>query len=417
MNEQPVYSINEFEVESRYIETLIWEALAIERESKILLCGYGPNGEYAKRAIASGANVTVIEHRIEVINSHSKLDAKLLRGSTSVIPAKDNTFELAISFHYLHEIDPFFHSQVLSELGRVARRIAVIEPAPPADPLGKRIALIYSQAKRELGQFEYYQPLEYWKKILQGVKADVAQNVFAFAKVPPRHYLKDTIKLMLDAIEQEDAPREYMDELRTIAHRSDAQMLPPPRYVLVGTAAGEQVVPSFSKRPEVYEPPQPAEIVAKVKKARYPKKTAPKEISADAGYEFPLVQAPTVKSLPTPPETITAGEPHAQQLPPAPPPPKQGEEPPPTIGFGMQGLPPEAPPAFGLGAPPPPAFGTPPPTAQPPPATGSPFGVPFAVPAAENTFGVPPEGVPQSSSWLWEPPENPEGEEEKPPDA
>jgi hypothetical protein len=411
LNDQPVYSIDEFEVESRYIETLIWEALAIERDSKILLCGYGPNGEYAKRAIESGANVTVIEHRIEVINAHAKLDAKLLRGSTSVIPAKDNTYDLAISFHYLHEIDPFFHSQVLSELGRVARRIAVIEPAPPADPLGKRIALIYSQAKRELGQFEYYQPLEYWKKILQGVKADVAQNVFAFAKVPPRHYLRDTIKLMLDAIEQEDAPLEYMDELRTIAHRSDAQMLPPPRYVLVGSAAGEQVVPSFSKRPEVYVPPGTHQIVAKVKKARAKTKAeSPKEITAEAGYEFPPIQAPAEqKQLPTPPETITAGEPHPQPLPPVAPPPRQGEDPPPSLGFGLAGLAPEPPPLFGVA----------PPTQPPPPAAGSPFGVPFAVPSTDNSFGVPPEGVPPTTSWLWEPPENPEGAEgeEKPPDA
>jgi hypothetical protein len=213
-----------------------------------------------------------------------------------------------------------------------------------------------------------------------------------------------------------------MDELRTIAHRSDAQLLPPPRYVLVGTAAGEQVAPSFSKRPEVYVPPDSYQIVAKVKKTRAKHKAEkPQEISAEAGYEFPQIEAPPVqKRLPTPPETVSAGEPHAQQLPPAPPPPRQGEDPPPSLGFGLAGLAPEPPPLFGV-APPtqpaPPAFGAAP-TAPPPPATGSPFGVPFAVPAADNSFGVPPEGVPPTSSWLWEPPENPEvaDGEEKPPE-
>ena len=248
MNEQPVYTANEFALEARYLDTLIWEAIVVIPGAKVLVCGYGPDGAYVQHAIDGGANVTVIEHRQEEINRFNKLDAKLLRGSTSVIPAKDNSFDLAISYHYLHEIDPFFHSQVLSELGRVARRVAVIEPAPPADPLGKRIALLYSQAKRELGQFEYYQPLEYWKKLLQGVKADVSQHVFAFAKVPPREYLIDTVQLLLDTIEVEEAPREYMNELRAIAQRSDAQLLPPPRYVLVGAAAGDLLVPSFTPR-------------------------------------------------------------------------------------------------------------------------------------------------------------------------
>lgn len=410
MNEQPVYTVHEFESEARYIDKLIWEALAIERGSKVLLCGYGPDGVYARRAIASGADITVIEHRQSVINEFSKLDAKLLRGSTSVIGAKDNSFDLAIAFHYLHEIDPFFHAQVLAELGRVARRVAVVEPAPPADPLGKRIALLYSQAKRELGQFEYYQPLEYWKKLLQSVKADVSQHVFAFAKVPPREYLYDTVQLMLDTIEAEEAPRQYMDELRQIANRSDAQMLPPPRYVLVGAAAGELVLPKFTQRPAA------TSVTAKVVKAlRAAQSTTQKpaaEISEDAGYEFPPVDAPV-----TPPETITAASApaaaaHPKQPPVAPPSPVPSPAPPPTApamtGFG----PSSDTPAPGFGVPGLP-FGTPTPPSPPPespPAQTSPFGVPFAVPGeeAQGGFGLPPEGVPPTSTWAWEPPENPE---------
>lgn len=406
MNEQPVYTVDEFESEARYIDKLIWEALAIERESKVLLCGYGPDGAYARRAIASGADITVIEHRQSVINEFSKLDAKLLRGSTSVIGAKDNTFDLAIAFHYLHEIDPFFHAQVLAELGRVARRVAVVEPAPPADPLGKRIALLYSQAKRELGQFEYYQPLEYWKKLLQSVKADVSQHVFAFAKVPPREYLYDTVQLMLDTIEAEEAPRQYMEELRQIAKRSDAQMLPPPRYVLVGAAAGELVLPKFTQRPAATS--ITAKVVKAIRGAQTPPPKPAAEISEDTGYAFPAIDAPV-----TPPETITAAGTPAQSKPPVPAPlPAPGPPPPaaapaptgfgpsidtPAPGFGVPGLP----------------FGTPTPPVPPPespPVQTSPFGVPFAVPGeeAQGGFGLPPDGVPPTSTWAWEPPENPD---------
>ena len=394
MNEQPVYTEDEFASEARYLETLIWESIVVIPGAKVLVCGFGPDGAYVQHAIDGGANVTVIEHRQEEINRFNKLDAKLLRGSTSVIPAKDNSFDLAISYHYLHEIDPFFHSQVLSELGRVARRVAVIEPAPPADPLGKRIALLYSQAKRELGQFEYYQPLEYWKKLLQGVKADVSQHVFAFAKVPPREYLIDTVQLLLDTIEVEDAPREYMDELRTIAKRSDAQLLPPPRYVLVGAAAGDLLVPSFTPRLPSRKslPPAPAP-------AATPRGLPRPDVSAQAGYEMPPVEG-TPKAV-APPDTIQPAPPPAVPTPVAapPPPPPRRQQPaaPPVPEFGIAGLP--------FGAPPPPVPGTPTP--------GSPFGMPFATPpgAAPEapSFGFPGGTPPANAGWEWEPPEG--GEE------
>ena len=403
MNEQPVYTADEFANEAHYLDTLVWEALVLLPKAKVLLCGYGPDGSYAQRAIDTGANITVIEHRQEPINQFNKLDAKLLRGSTSVIPAKDNSFDLAIAYHYLHEIDPFFHTQVLSELARVANRVAVVEPAPPGDPLGKRIALLYSQAKRELGQFEYYQPLEYWKKLLQGVKADVSQHVFAFAKVPPRHYLIDTIQLLLDTIEVEEAPREYMNELRQIAQRSDAQLLPPPRYVLVGAAVGDLLVPSFTprlpQRPSLPKPPSaPAPAQTRQRRAKNA------DVSAEAGYEMPPVEAGP--KMITPPDTI---EPTPAQTPAAAPAPAAAPQPAPAPKLPPRPVAPPVP-SFGFGAPPPPAPGTPAPG-------GAPFGMPFATPPGTPpetpVFGIPGGAPPANPGWEWEPPEA--ASEEPPP--
>lgn len=383
MNDQPVYSVDEFERESQHLDLLIWEATIVERDSRVLFCGYGPDGTWVKRALDAGARVTVIEHRDSIIRKFAHLDAKLLRGSTSVIPAKENAFDLAVSYHYLHEIDPFFHAQVLSELARVARRISVIEPAPPADPLGKRIALLYSQAKRELGQFEYYQPLEYWKKLLQAVKADVSQHVFAFSKVPPREYLEDTVRLLLDTIEVEEAPPEFMDELRQLARRSDVALLPPPRYVLVGAAVGELPAPQFSTRIAAPLTTRPASVVASLEGRPA---AAVREVSVDTGYEFPPIEAPGFATRAQAPQQ------------PAPPP-----APAPAAGFGFQT---ETAPGFNPGIDLP--FGTPtPPEQQAPPAV--PFGTPFMVPGVDEAaggFGVPPEGVPPNSSWEWEPPED-----------
>lgn len=373
MNDEPRYSAHEFERESRYIENLIWDAVVIEPGLRVLFCGYGEDGKWVKRAMEAGANVTVIEHREQVMRKFEHIGAKLLRGSTSVIPAKADSFDLAVSYHYLHETDPFFHGQILSELARVAKRIAIVEPGPPADALGKRIARLYSQAKRELGQFEYYQPLEYWRKLLQSVKADISQHVFAFAKIPPREYLRDTISLLLDTMEVEDAPRADLDELRTMARRSDTMMLPPPRYVLVGAALGDLPQPIFTPREE----PTPTPQVAKAAQSREP---VPEPPPAAPPPPFPTLQWSTLNMA----DGTPVAAPPTPAAPPAAPP----------------GLPPIPPGGFGL----PPMPG---PEAPMPEPGGMPFGAPFAVPEIPGS-PLPPVAPP---GWHWEPPE---GEEPKP---
>ncbi|MGZ3563100.1 MAG: class I SAM-dependent methyltransferase [Vulcanimicrobiaceae bacterium] len=382
MNNELRYSADEFEREARYIENLVWDALVVTPGDRVLFCGYGPDGKWVKRAIDAGAAVSVIEHRDEVIRTFASLGATLVRGSTSVIPAKENAFELAVSFHYLHETDPFFHAQIVSELSRVAKRVAIVEPSPPADPLGKRISLLYSQAKRELGQFEYYQPLEYWKKLLQAVKADVSQHVFAFAKVPPREYLIDTIDLILRTMEVEDVPKDYLDELRQIAKRSDVQLLPPARYILVGAAVGNLIQPVFTPREEPSPTPRIAQIAQRAQAQPAPAVTPPAApvVSEATGYEFPPVdppvQAPQGPSFWSPAST------------PAPP-----IEPPPAFAPGLP-----------FGAPPPPV---PPPVSPQAPAV-TPFGAPFAVPGVDPMpFGMPPPQMP-GPSWHWEPPDSTE---------
>jgi hypothetical protein len=324
--DQPVYTADEFERESRYLEKTVWEALVIEPGSSVLFCGFGADGEHVARAIAAGARVTVIEHRVAAIARFSHLGARVLRGSTSVIPATEDVFDLAVAFHYLHEIDPLFHAQVLSELARVAQRIAIVEPAPPADPLGMRIVRLYSQAKRELGQFEYYQSLDYWKRLLRGVKAEVSQHVFAFSKVPPKEYLADTIDLLLHTIAVEEAPQSYIDELRTIARESDAQLLPPPRYVLIGAAVGEVPIPKFTVREPILTSPVSVPIMPPVGPAAVPQRAFepyPAEAQAshaggaDSGYEFRTFKThPPAEAETTPQEpSFKPQEPKAEPSP------------------------------------------------------------------------------------------------------
>jgi hypothetical protein len=231
----------EFERESYRIDQLIWDAMALRSGETALFCAISNNVDWIKRAVAIGVRVSVIANDSAEMNELRGLPVKVLRGSTSMLPARDASFDATIAFHYLHEVDPFFHANIVSELGRVGKRCVIVEPAPPGDPLGRRIASLYSRAKRELGQFENYHDIDYWRKLLTIVTSDVSYETFTFTRTPPRWAMRDTVNMIIDMMAAEATPETYLVELRALAKRPDAQLLPQARYVIVGTVAGALV--------------------------------------------------------------------------------------------------------------------------------------------------------------------------------
>jgi hypothetical protein len=230
----------EFQRETYRIEQHIWDAMALRAGESALFCGFANNIDWIKRAVAIGVTVTVMANDA---NKPRELDAvavTVIRGSTSMVPARDASFDAAIAFHYLHEVDPFFHGNIVSELARVGKRCIIVEPAPPSDPLGLRIAGLYSQVKRGLGQFEQYHHIEYWRKLLAIAKPDVSYETFAFTRTPPREAMRETVALIIDTMAAEDTPESYLLELRALAKRPDAQLVPQARNVIVGAAVGER---------------------------------------------------------------------------------------------------------------------------------------------------------------------------------
>ena len=244
----------EFLRESRRIDQLIWDAMSLVHGERVLFCGFANDGLWVKRAIEIGVDVSVIESDAAKLAELETLGISTLRGSTTLIPARDNSFDAIVAFHYLHEIDPTFHTQIVWELARVGKRIIIVEPAPPADPLGKRISELYSRAKYEAGAFEEYRPIDYWRKLLAMVKADVLMQQFTFTRLAPRFAVEETVGLILDAMEVEQMPQGYLEELRELARRPEAQLSPLSRFVLVALGAGaNRSAPlparSFAKKP------------------------------------------------------------------------------------------------------------------------------------------------------------------------
>lgn len=395
------YSPEEFEHEARRIDALTFDTLALSPGEAVVFCGFTDGGGYVRRAVELGCKVAVIEARETVIRENAGLGVRTIRGSTSVIPSRDNAFDVAVAAFYLHEVDPSFQAQILTELARVARRVAIVELAPPTDPLGRRIAALYSRAKREFGSFEHYQPLDHWKKLLAMVKAEISQSVFQFAKLPPIEYLIDTVDLLLDTIEAEEAPEEDVDELRRIAKRSNAMLLPQARLVLIGAAAGEIPKPTYS---DAAIAPTPQAVATVRSTPVTPAIAPPPTLEPAAATVMPSAApvpepaAPAAGPSPVPPPVAPAAAAPASPRPatfaePAIPPPS------PELSLNPFGLPDTQ----QTVAPKAPTFA---PTAAATAADHPPFGAPFPVPPA-------PDSPPFTSStsatvpgWTWEPPED-----------
>jgi hypothetical protein len=361
--------VSEFQRESYRIDQQIWDALALRPGDRAFFLGLANDGAWIARAVEIGVDVTVLAATSAHIAHAEKLGAVVMRGSATMIPASEGAYDVAVAMHYLHEIDPGFHAQVVSELARVGRRVAIVEPSPPADALGKRIAALYARAKRENGQFESYQAIDYWRKLLAIVKAEVWQNLYTFTRLPPKAAVAETISLILDAMAIEEMPQAYLDELRALAARHDAQLLPLSRIVLVGMASGDQLPHGGTSafRPAVPLEPLPRPAAA-----------------AAAAPPPPPTQQPV-------PDTPLWPREHAATPPPGPAP-AAGTAPPPA-GFDR--------PAAAPQAPPPPAAGG----AAPPPFA-APFSLPDEAPGDDAPFGSGPSEHPKTGfGWAWEPPE------------
>jgi hypothetical protein len=354
--------VSDFQRESYRIDEQIWNALALRSGERAVFLGLANDGAWVARAVEIGVDVTVVASTDPQIAAVEALGASAMRGSATMIAATEGSYDVAIAIHYLHEVDPGFHAQIVSELARVARRVAIVEPSPPADALGKRIAALYSRAKRENGQFEGYQTIDYWRKLLAIVKAEVWQNMFTFTKVPPRKAVAETVSLVLDTMAIEDLPQGYLDELRALAARPDAQLLPLSRIVLVGTAAG--VAPGSGTVDPFRKDAPPPQITQR-----------PAAVPVAAA-------APPARIAPAPPPPASIGGWAPEPLQPGAPPPGFGPDPDAPI------MPPVVPP--------------------PAPAAAPPFGAPFALaedPEEGAEFGA--SGEPKTGfGWSWEPPED-----------
>jgi len=225
-------SYRDFSAEVERIDEMLWEALALEPKSRVLFCGFSQSKTIIERAVANGVRVSLMTTDEREVREARQLGVEVLRGSLLGIPARTEGFYLVVAYHVLHETDPTLHRHIIGEFGRVARRIAIVEPGPPSDLLGSRIASLYARAKRSRGQFEQYQSISYWRELLGRVRSHVVPHEIRFSSIPPKRYLRDGIQLLISSMRVAGAAESDLRDLQGLAENATTQLVPQPRYVL-----------------------------------------------------------------------------------------------------------------------------------------------------------------------------------------
>src|ERR1700737_3813592 len=107
--------VSEFQTESYRIDQQIWDAIALGSGERALFLGQANDGAWIRRAVEIGVEVSVVASDDATIAGIERFGATAIRGSATMIPARENAYDVAVAMHYLHEIDPGFHSQIVSE--------------------------------------------------------------------------------------------------------------------------------------------------------------------------------------------------------------------------------------------------------------------------------------------------------------
>src|SRR6202790_5370873 len=124
----PMTDVSDFQRESYRIDEQIWNALALRSGERAIFLGLANEGAWVARAVEIGVDVTVVASTDAQIAAVERVGASAMRGSATMIAATEGSYDVAIAMHYLHEVDPGFHAQIVSELARVGRRVAIVEP-------------------------------------------------------------------------------------------------------------------------------------------------------------------------------------------------------------------------------------------------------------------------------------------------
>jgi ubiquinone/menaquinone biosynthesis C-methylase UbiE len=207
-----------FAEEKKTIENRIWQILDVQRGMMVLDIGIGEHAASSKRLIENGARVTAIDKNFNSAIAQKEIGASLVCANATVLPFKDQAFDLSIAFFTLHEVHSHLHNMVMSELIRTSNRIAIVEPNPGDDELYSRYWNILNRAGQSIGECEVYQDICYWTRCLEKHGATIIQE----KKIKHQEKLigndaADFFQRIIRELRAYGIAKSFLDELKTLS--------------------------------------------------------------------------------------------------------------------------------------------------------------------------------------------------------
>ena len=208
-----------FEDERRSLREKVWSFIDVDKGSRVLDVGVGREAHSLKKLIELGFAVTSIDVDLTALRKHDTPGASLVQCNATHLPLRTQAFGLSLVNFTFHEIDPLLHQKVIAELCRVSERIMIIEPAPGTDPIYQRYQQIWTESMHSIDQFEDYQTIEYWLRLLKkcGAKIVVSEQLKSTTRligVEAKKYLA----MVLEEMREEGVSEKYINDTLTLGH-------------------------------------------------------------------------------------------------------------------------------------------------------------------------------------------------------
>jgi len=209
-------SKSKFEEEHDRIRKEIWSLINVENRV-VIDVGVGLDATSTKTLIDKGASVITVDTDIEALGKHKGIDTAFVCCDIRDIPFKPGIADAVLFNFTLHEIDPLFHDDILSEMASIASQVIIIEPSPGTTEGYKRFETLWRESMHAVGKFEDYQPVQYWETLVQanGFNLVLSRTIEHREDVPPEA-IEDMIHFTTDWLEEENVPEKYMNEAKNL---------------------------------------------------------------------------------------------------------------------------------------------------------------------------------------------------------
>lgn len=188
----------------------IWSFIDVKR---LTVIDFGV-GESTKKLVNLGARVIAVDREIEKLKKYEDLAIPLIKCDIINLPFDNRIADLAVFYFTLHEIDPLLHREVISNACKVSSKIMVAEPSPKGCATYQRCAELGRRAMHSIGRFEDYQPISYWKKLIEscGFEIVVLKRIKQNRDIPPT-VLEKTVKSTIEKWRKLSVESKYVNEM------------------------------------------------------------------------------------------------------------------------------------------------------------------------------------------------------------